>query len=297
MEDPFFKEKNYWALILGGSSGIGWATAKKMAEQGMNICIVHRDRRKGQLAFEKRLNSLDHLDIEILTFNIDALRSDKSHEAIITLKKVLGEHGKIRLLVHAISRGNLKLMTPLKNQSETLSLEEVEGIENYTLLDNQIKETYAEGAADLTASDFNNTINAMAISLYEWTKRLLEYQLFAEDTRIIGLTSEGSKKAWRSYAAVSAAKASLEAICRSIALEFASYGIRCNIVQPGVTVTPSLKMIPGHEHLIGNALIRNPFKRLTQPEDVANVIFLLSRPEAAWINGAIIPVDGGEGNS
>jgi enoyl-[acyl-carrier protein] reductase I len=41
-------------------------------------------------------------------------------------------------------------------------------------------------------------------------------------------------------------------------------------------------------------LLRNPFNRLTRPQDVANVIALLATEEAAWINGALIPVDGGE---
>ena len=53
-------------------------------------------------------------------------------------------------------------------------------------------------------------------------------------------------------------------------------------------------MIPGSEWLKQNATIRNPNKRLTQPVDVANVAYLLCRAEAHWINGAIIPVDGGE---
>ena len=43
-----FKDKNEWALILGGSSGLGLATAKKLARHGMNICIVHRNSRSQQ---------------------------------------------------------------------------------------------------------------------------------------------------------------------------------------------------------------------------------------------------------
>jgi enoyl-[acyl-carrier protein] reductase III len=122
-------------------------------------------------------------------------------------------------------------------------------------------------------------------------------ELFATDARVIGLTSEGSQKSWKGYAAVSAAKATLEALCRSIALEFAPLGIRCNVVQPGVTDTQSLAMIPGSELLKLNAAMRNPFKRLTRPEDVADMIYLLCRDEAKWVNGAVIPVDGGERNS
>jgi len=137
----------------------------------------------------------------------------------------------------------------------------------------------------------------MALSLYDWVADLHKEQLFAKDTRIIGLTSEGSIKAWRGYAAVGAAKSVLESICRAIALEYAPYGIRCNVVQPGVTDTPSFRMIPGSDSIRMNTVLRNPFHRLTTPEDVANVVYLLCRNEAAWINGAVIPVDGGERNS
>jgi enoyl-[acyl-carrier protein] reductase I len=48
-----FKNKNYWALILGGSSGLGLATAKKLARHGMNIFIIHRNSR----AKEDEINS------------------------------------------------------------------------------------------------------------------------------------------------------------------------------------------------------------------------------------------------
>ncbi|MBO6630269.1 MAG: SDR family oxidoreductase, partial [Psychroserpens sp.] len=81
---------------------------------------------------------------------------------------------------------------------------------------------------------------------------------------------------------------------RNIALEYAPYGIRANCIQAGVTDTASLRMIPGSEKIKEYTIRRNPFKRLTQPEDVANMVYLLSKDEAAWINGCVIPVDGGE---
>ena len=100
--------------------------------------------------------------------------------------------------------------------------------------------------------------------------------------------------AWKGYAAIAAAKSALESIARAIAVEFAPYGLRCNVVQPGVTDTPALRLIPGHLHLKAAARARNPMGRLTTPPDVANVLFLLSTDEAAWINGEVIRVDGGE---
>ena len=55
-----------------------------------------------------------------------------------------------------------------------------------------------------------------------------------------------------------------------------------------------LRLIPGSAHLKAVARLKNPFRRLTTPEDVAKVIHLLSLPEAAWVNGEVIRVDGGE---
>ena len=146
----------------------------------------------------------------------------------------------------------------------------------------------------LEEDDFARTILSMGTSLLGWTQGAFAMNLFADDARIFGLTSEGNEVAWKGYAAVSAAKVSLEALCRSIATEFAPHGIRCNVIQAGVTETPALAAIPGSDLLKAQARLRNPSGRLTIPRDVANVIYLLAREEAAWINGEVIRVDGGE---
>jgi NAD(P)-dependent dehydrogenase (short-subunit alcohol dehydrogenase family) len=134
----------------------------------------------------------------------------------------------------------------------------------------------------------------MGTSLLGWVQGIFDRELFAPDARVFGLTSEGNQIAWRGYAAVAAAKVALESLSRSIAVEYAPYGIRCNVIQAGITQTPALAAIPGNEHMKATARLRNPFHRLTTPRDVANAIYLLSLDEAAWINGAVIRVDGGE---
>jgi NAD(P)-dependent dehydrogenase (short-subunit alcohol dehydrogenase family) len=134
----------------------------------------------------------------------------------------------------------------------------------------------------------------MGTSVLGWAQALLERRLFADDARIFGLTSEGNEVAWKGYAAVAAAKVALESIARSMAVEFAPYGIRSNVIQAGVTDTRALQAIPGSDQLKAQARLRNPFGRLTTPRDVANVIYLLSTAEAGWINGEVIRVDGGE---
>lgn len=258
-----FQDKNYWALILGGSSGLGLATAKKMAKHGMNICIVHRNSRMQEDEIQAGFDIIKNEGVQFKAFNTDAFKPEKRDAVIEALKTEFGSNGKIRTLVHSVAKGNLK---PMISDEKPV----------------------------LKHDDFALTINAMGISLYDWTKALFEAKLFAEDSRIVSFTSEGNSKAWQNYAAVSAAKVTLEAITRNIALEFAPFGIKANCIQAGVTDTSSLRMIPGSDKIIKHSLIRNPNKRLTVPEDIANAVYLLSKDEASWITGTIIPVDGGE---
>ncbi len=150
------------------------------------------------------------------------------------------------------------------------------------------------GDALLDEEDLARTIHAMGTSLLLWVQDLHRLGLFAADARVLGLTSEGNTTAWKGYAAVAAAKAALESVSRAIAVEFAPYGIRSNIVQAGITPTPALALIPGSSRMQAGAECRNPFKRTTTPEAVADFIALLCLDEAAWVNGALIRVDGGE---
>ncbi|AEV31685.1 dehydrogenase of unknown specificity, short-chain alcohol dehydrogenase like protein [Owenweeksia hongkongensis DSM 17368] len=265
-----------WVLILGGSSGIGLATAKKMAAEGVNLCIVYRARKADEAIAEKEFQAIKELGVECLTFNKDALKVGVVTEIVSELK----ERGvSIKLLLHSIAKGNLKLMAPILNSD---------------MLPAGLQGAFRGESNFLKEDDFLLTAQAMAVSYYNWAKALLDNGCFDAQASCVALTSEGGRKAWRNYAAVSSAKAMLEAISRNMALELAPYGIRSNILQPGITDTPSLRMIPGSSYLVNQAIQRSPFGRLTLPEDVANVVYMLSLKEAQWINGAIIPVDGGE---
>ena len=252
-----------WVLILGGSSGLGLATAKKMASHGYHIIIVHRDRKIDLEQINKHFQEITLSGVKLLNFNIDATNPDKRRQTIDEIKTTLSTTGKIKILVHSIAKGSLKPM--VSNEETTLNHQDIE-----------------------------ITLNAMALSLYDWTKEVFEANLFNEDARIVAFTSEGSSKAWEGYAAVSAAKATLEALTRSIALEYALKGIKANCIQAGTTETKAFQMIPNSEVLKKSALERNPNKRLTTPEDVANAVYLLSTDEAKWITGTVVKVDGGE---
>ncbi len=303
--------KNQWALILGGSSGFGLASAKKLSAQGMNICIVHRDRRGAMEQINKDFDDVKNTGCSFVSFNVDALSESGMEDVIAGLKDAMGSQGKVRVLLHSIAFGNLKLIAPLKEQSDkqysaVKQLAQKLGIDEAkidaavtALMDEGVGEVFpletpAYSNMLIEDEDMARTIYSMGTSMLTWTQKLSQLQLFASDARVLGLTSEGNTVAWRGYAAVSAAKVALESVSRSIAVEFAPQGIRSNIIQAGVTDTKALQAIPGSARMKSVARLKNPFKRLTTPEDVADVVSLLARDEAQWINGALIRADGGE---
>ncbi len=299
-----------WGLILGGSSGFGLATAHKLAEHGVNLCIVHRDRRAELARIQPEFEKLRAFGIDLHTWNLDAAKAEKRDAVLDEMAGSLGETGRVRVLLHSIAFGNLKLIAPEKSheRSAAAALAQKLGVDPGKLVA-AADELFAQGEAGLHAiasapeypgrslldeKDFLRTIQWMGISLLGWTRGLFERGLFAADARVLGLTSEGNAVAWKGYAAVAAAKVSLEALARAIAVEFAPHGIRCNVIQAGITDTPALRAIPGSEHLKAQASLRNPCGRLTTPRDVANAVYLLCLEEAAWINGVVLRVDGGE---
>lgn len=88
-----------------------------------------------------------------------------------------------------------------------------------------------------------------------------------------------------------AAKAGLVALARTTAIEYARRGIRVNVVEPGFTETPmALRALGGADRGDGRAA---PIGRVAQPEDIARPIAFLCSPDAAFITGQHLLVDGG----
>ena len=260
-----------WAIILGGSSGFGLAAIEKLARHGMNIAVLYRETAAEEKLLKEKFSHLAIASgVTIFPFNINALDAAGRKLFIQQFTTTVDKKHCVRLLLHSIARGNLK---PL------MAIQEAGPIEN--------NET-------LSIEDIQLTTYAMSTSLLDWARLLIKEELFHQDARIIGLTSEGAHKFWEGYAAVSIAKASLESLATYMAIELGKYGLRTNLIQAGITETPSLKKIPASKKLIEMSIERNPLGRMTRTEDVANVIYLLCTDEASWINGAVIHVDGGE---
>ena len=86
-----FQNKNEWAIILGGSSGLGLATAKKLAKHGLHICVVHRNSRSQLEEIQSHFEEIRNKKVNCISYNIDAINPDKRKQAIEKIQQELGE--------------------------------------------------------------------------------------------------------------------------------------------------------------------------------------------------------------
>ncbi len=255
--------ENDWALILGSSSGFGEATARELAARGMNVVGVHFDRRNEMERINGIVEDLRDEGVEAVFFNKNAASESTRETVIEELDERMGSGESLRVLMHSIAFGTL--LRYVADDEDTIEPKQMD-----------------------------MTLDVMANSLVYWAQAALEADLMGEGGRIFAMTSAGSHRAWPYYGAVSAAKASLEAHVRQLAVELADRGITANSIQAGVTDTAALREIPGHEDLAERARHDNPSGRMTTPEDVAGLIALMSRSESQFVTGNVIRCDGGE---
>jgi NAD(P)-dependent dehydrogenase (short-subunit alcohol dehydrogenase family) len=255
-----------WALILGASSGFGEATARELASRGFAICGVHLDRRAGMAHVDEITGAIRALGRDALFFNVNAADHDKRRQVLDALAARFQEDGggTVGVLLHSLAFGSL---SPFIG---------------------------ADAARVTTPAQLTMTLDVMAHSLVYWVQDAHARGLLAHGSRVLAMTSAGSTRVWPSYGAVSAAKAALEAHVRQLAVELGATGITVNAIRAGVTDTPALRKIPGGEWMAQQAAARNPSGRLTATTDVARVIGMLAGPDAQWITGTVIAVDGGE---
>ncbi|MDA3843768.1 MAG: SDR family oxidoreductase [Candidatus Kapabacteria bacterium] len=258
------KSKN--ALILGVSSGFGRAAATELAEMGYNIYGVHMDIGVNKKNAEVFAEELRVRGVKVVFYNTNAADDLKRKETIEAIKNEItdSDNPKINFFLHSIAFG---AVGPL---------------------------IHRDAEKQVTRRKMDMTMNVMANSLLYWTQDVLHQGMFAAQSRIIALTSAGSRGVMEGYGALSIAKCALEAYVRQLAVELAPYKITVNALMPGTTDTPAGRAIPGFAEMLIYSKKKNPYKRVTLPEDVAKILALLADERSYWINGQIIGADGGE---
>jgi NAD(P)-dependent dehydrogenase (short-subunit alcohol dehydrogenase family) len=114
---------------------------------------------------------------------------------------------------------------------------------------------------------------------------------------VINLSSVMAEKHTRQMAVYSATKGAVLALSRSLAVEYAPYGIRVNTLLPGYVETALIGRYISNPMIAKGLLAQTPLRRFGTPEDIANAALFLASDEAAYITGAALNVDGGMGTT
>ncbi len=126
-------------------------------------------------------------------------------------------------------------------------------------------------------------------------RAVLPHMREQESGVIVNTASEAGRSGSSGEAVYSGAKGGVIAFTRALAREVARYGIRANVVAPGLTETPLLqKMIDdGNEKLIDAIVRATPIRRVGTPEEIAEAILFMASDRASFITGQTLGVAGG----
>jgi len=145
----------------------------------------------------------------------------------------------------------------------------------------------------MSEDDFTEVIDANLTAAYRVAKRAAQGMLKARKGRIIFVSSVVGLLGSAGQANYSASKSGLVGLARSIARELGSRSITANVVAPGPVATDMLAALSEERREALTAAL--PLGRLASPDEIAGTITFLASADAAFITGAIIPVDGGLG--
>ena len=145
----------------------------------------------------------------------------------------------------------------------------------------------------MNEADFVDVIDANLTAAYRVAKRAAQGMLRQRKGRIVFVSSVVGLLGQAGQANYAASKAGLVGLARSLARELGSRSITVNVVAPGPVATDMTAAL-GADRLaaITDAV---PLGRVAEPDEVAGVIAFLASPDAAYITGAVVPVDGGLG--
>lgn len=239
------------AVVTGGNSGIGLATAKLLRHEGAKIAISGRD--QDTLSSAKKEIGGDTL----------AIRSDVANAADVDafFSKIAASLGKIDVL---FANAGVAKFAPISNSPESLFDEVFDiNVKGVFLTIQKALPHLNDGASIVLNTTFLNEVGTPGTSVY------------------------------------SASKAAVRSLARTAAAELVGRGIRVNAVSPGPIATPIYGRLglpkEAVDAMAGSILATVPMKRFGQPEEIAKTVLFLASPDASYITGVEINVDGGVG--
>lgn len=240
-------------IILGGSSGIGKASAERFATEGWLVVIASSDLQKGEQALAGLVGE-GHIVLEL-----DVRNEQHIERAEEQLRKVCSE---------------------------------------YDVLVNSVGVSTSLGVIDSDFKEWDDTLQVVLYGTVKTCRSLVP--LLKDGGRVINITSIHDHRVEYGSSAYGVAKAAVTQFTRSLALEMAPRKILANTIAPGFIDTPMSIDTNGKNEINTQWFHDNyikydhlPLKRAGMADEVAGVVYFLAGPDASYMTGSVVTVDGG----
>jgi len=232
------------AVVTGGCSGLGRATARRLADDGWRVVVGDVDVTDGETEQDG-----------VTTVHLDVARRAEVERVI---DETAARLGRLDLLVN---NAGINKVAPLE---------------------------------DLSVEDWHLVLDVDLHGAFHCLQAAGRHMLAAGSGSIVNVVSVAASRGVVGRTAFAVAKAGLVALTRSAAVEWAARGIRVNAIAPGFMETEGVQLAIERGIVdLDTAMARTPMRRMGQPVDIANAVRFLSSPDASYITGHVLYVDGG----
>lgn len=247
--------KDKVAIITGGASGQGKASAQLFAQEGAQVIIADVDEENGQLVEKEIIEA----GFSCRFYNVDVA----SEQEVVTLvEEVKRNYQRIDVLFNNAGIG--------------------------------FGGKYRQASViDLDFEDWQGTIHINLNGVFFFTKHVLPMMIKQKSGSIINNASTAALMGQPGSEAYTASKGALVSLTRAWAVGYGPYNIRVNCICPGPIETPMLEKLRRTKDLSQFFETEVPLRRPGKPEEIANTALFLASDLSSFITGAIIPVDGG----
>ena len=242
-------------IITGAGSGIGRETAILFAKHGAKVVVADIDEKSGKETVGEIIKVLEQ-------------DPDCKGDAIFTKLDISNREQTKQVVQEVLNRyGEIDVL-----------------INNAGIIKDDL-------IIRMTEEEWDRVIDIDLKGPFNCTQAVVEDMIKHGNGEIINVSSIVGIYGNIGQVNYAAAKAGLIGMTKTLAKELGKKGIRVNAIAPGFIHTPMTAKVP--EKILEMMKEKTPLKRLGEPKDVANTLLFLASDEANFINGAVIPVDGG----
>lgn len=241
-------------LVTGSSRGLGATIVKTLAEQGFQVVINYY----------------------------------KSKEAAEGLVAEIGEKKAIALQADVTNRHEVENLV----EKATAHFGQIDVVVNNALVDFKFDPTTQKPFAELSWDDYQKQLDGTLKAAFNVVQSVIPQFMERKDGMVVSIGTNLYQNPVVPYHEYTTAKAGLIGFTRNLAAELGTHGIKANVVSGGLLKTTNASAVTTPEvfDLIAQS---TPLKKVTTPQDVANMVAFLASENATGITGQNITVDGG----